>query len=112
MDNSVRNDGKCETVAALVQSLSDRQPLFLIIEDLHWADRLVVEQLAVLARTIADRPAILAMTCRIEGDPLDQGWRLSTTATPLVTIDLRPLRQDDAMRLRSGNTRVSMPRYV
>jgi class 3 adenylate cyclase len=67
LDNAVRNEGKRETLAALVQSLSDHRPLFPIVEDLHWADRLVVEQLAGLARSIANRPAILAMTSRIEG---------------------------------------------
>ncbi|MHA1107848.1 MAG: adenylate/guanylate cyclase domain-containing protein [Alphaproteobacteria bacterium] len=99
MDNAVRNQGKRETLAALVQAQCDRRPVLLIIEDLHWADGLFIEQLAGLAQSISNSRAILAMTSRIEGDPLDQAWRLATAATPFVTIDLRPLRQDDAMRL-------------
>src|SRR4029434_673537 len=57
---------------------------------------------ADIAKAIADRPVLLAMTSRIEGDPLDQAWRVSTAATPLMTIDLRPLRPEDAMRLAAG----------
>ena len=39
------------------------------------------------------------MTSRIEGDPLNQAWRGSIGGTPLMTVDLGPLRQDDAMAL-------------
>jgi class 3 adenylate cyclase/tetratricopeptide (TPR) repeat protein len=102
MGNAARNQGKRETVAALVRAASTRHPLFLIVEDLHWADAPVVQQLADIAKVIVDQPSILAMTSRIEGDPLDQAWHLSTAATPLMTIDLRPLRPDDALRLAAG----------
>lgn len=103
MKNAARTEGKRETVAALVRSMSARHPLFLIFEDLHCAERAVVQQLAEIARAIANRPAILAMTSRIEGDPLDEAWRRSTTAaTPLMTINLRPLRVDDALRVAAG----------
>ena len=36
------------------------------------------------------------MTSRIEGDPLDHAWRSSTGGSPLVTLDLGPLRDDEA----------------
>lgn len=99
MDNAARNQGKLDTLTGLVKSLSERQPILLIVEDLHWAESLLIGQLAGLAQSIADRPAILMMTTRIEGDPLDQAWRLSTAATPLISVDLRPLRRDDAINL-------------
>jgi class 3 adenylate cyclase/tetratricopeptide (TPR) repeat protein len=99
IDAAARNQGKRETLAALVQSRSENQPALLIVEDLHWAEEFVVEQLAGLARAIEDCRAILLMTTRIEGDPLNQTWRLSTATTPLLSIDLRPLRQNDAMAL-------------
>lgn len=38
------------------------------------------------------------MTSRIEGDPIDQGWR-AEARTPLVTIDLEPLRTEEALSL-------------
>lgn len=102
MDNAVRNEGKRETLAALIRAQSEQRPTLLIVEDLHWADSTVVEQLAGLTQSIENSRVILTMTSRFEGDPLNQTWRLSTTATPFMTIDLRPLRPDDAMRLAAG----------
>ena len=44
-------------------------------------------------------PVILVMTSRIEGDPLDKIWRASTRGSPLMTIDLGPLRAAEALVL-------------
>ena len=99
MDNARRNRGKRETVASLVGNRAQSTSLFLIVEDVHWADEIVLGHLAELARTIADLPAILVMTSRIEGDPLDEGWRASIGSTQFVTFDLKPLRRSDALAL-------------
>jgi class 3 adenylate cyclase/tetratricopeptide (TPR) repeat protein len=99
MDDETRNRGKRATVTNLVQALSKRQPLLLVVEDVHWADRPTLEHLATLAETVAACPALLVMTTRIEGDPLDQAWRASTAASPLLTIDLGPLRPQEAAAL-------------
>ena len=99
MDNAKRNQGRRETVAALVAALSRSRPMFLVVEDIHWADNFILEQLAELTRSIADKPVMLVMTSRIEGDPIGHAWRSSTAPTPLTTIDLSALRRDDAMAL-------------
>ena len=96
MDNPTRNRGKRATLAGLVRSLSERQPLMLVVEDVHWADRLTLEHLATLTETVAGCPALLVMTSRIEGDPLDHRWRSGTAGSPLMTIDLGPLRPQEA----------------
>ena len=96
MDNATRNRGKRATVAGLVWSVSERQPLLLVIEDVHWADQLTLEHLATLAETVAGCPALLVMTSRVEGDPLDHAWRSSIAGSPLMTIDLGPLRPQEA----------------
>ena len=96
MENPARNRGKRETIAELVANASRRQPRLLMIEDLHWADRSILEQLATLSETVAECPAILAMTSRTEGDPLDTAWRSSVKGSPLTTIDLAPLRLSEA----------------
>ena len=52
--------------------------------------------LARLAEVVGDCPSLLIMTSRLEGDPLQQGWRAGIGDTPLMTIDLAPLRQSEA----------------
>jgi class 3 adenylate cyclase len=49
MDNATRNRGKEATVVALVEAASARQPHFLAVEDLHWADPVTLGHVAALA---------------------------------------------------------------
>ncbi len=65
MDNAARNQGKRRTVAGLVERASRVAPRLLVIEDVHWADRLTLAHLAKLAATVAEFPALLVMTSRI-----------------------------------------------
>ena len=51
---------------------------------------------------MADGPGILAITSRIDGDPLDAAWRANCRGTPFATIDLGPLRRDEALSLADG----------
>ncbi len=55
-----------------------------------------------MAVAAAESPVVLAMTSRIEGDPLDKVWRASTHGSPLMTIDLGPLRPEEARLLAGG----------
>ena len=48
---------------------------------------------------MAQHPAFLVMTSRVEGDPLDQAWRAEAAGTSLTTIDLGPLPSEDARAL-------------
>ncbi len=102
MDNGARNRGKQETVAELVSWASRAAPRLLLVEDLHWADRPTLEYLARLTQTVAGCPALLVMTSRIEGDPLDPLWRSRVAGSPLLTIDLGPLREDEANALATA----------
>ena len=99
MDNSTRNEGKQAVLSALLTAASNSRPLLVIIEDVHWADAITLAHLGALCKTVTDRPAILVMTSRIEGDQLGQNWRNSTQGAPFFTIDLGPLRKQDSMAL-------------
>jgi class 3 adenylate cyclase/tetratricopeptide (TPR) repeat protein len=96
MDSAARTRGTRETAAELVARASAERPLLLVIEDIHWADRPTLDHLATLTETAAEHPAVLVMTSRVEGDPLDDAWRSHTGHSPLVTIDLGPLRPQEA----------------
>jgi class 3 adenylate cyclase/tetratricopeptide (TPR) repeat protein len=99
MDNTARNRGKWAVTAALATHACQRQATVIIVEDLHWADPQVLGHLAALASAMAEGPGLLVITSRVEGDPIDAAWRASCRATPFATIDLGPLRREEALSL-------------
>lgn len=107
MDNRLRNLGKQETIAKLVEHRSAKSPLLLRVEDVHWADALVLAHLSHLATTVSECRALLVISSRVEGDPLDQAWRSGIGGASLSTIDLGPLREEEANSLASDFQDVS-----
>jgi class 3 adenylate cyclase len=99
MDTGTRNRGQLDLVARILDRKSRLRPRLLVVEDLHWADQLVLMQLARLTTVVAQHPALLIMTSRIEGDPLDETWHAQVSGASLTTIDLGPLPSDDARAL-------------
>jgi hypothetical protein len=69
----------------------------LIVEDLHWAEPATLDSLVALADAVSECPAVLAMTSRIDGDPLDDAWRGRVRAG-VTSIDLGPLRPKEALQ--------------
>ena len=99
IDRDGRKQGRIEVVSSLLDSLCQHQPLLIFIEDIHWASEAEIQFLAGVTTALVDQACILVMTSRIEGDPLDHGWKLQTASTSLSTIDLKALRQADAMAM-------------
>jgi class 3 adenylate cyclase/tetratricopeptide (TPR) repeat protein len=99
MTNATRNEGKRAVVADLLRTLSVKQPVAVIIEDIHWASPLILAHLAKIAATLVDSRGLLVMTSRVEGYPLSQAWRSSTGGCSFMTLDLAPLRKEDSIRL-------------
>ena len=97
MDNPTRLQGRQQLLANLVKALSRRAPCMLLIEDIHWADRSTLQSVATLANAVADCPAILVMTSRVDGDPIDSQWRADTPAASMITVDLGALRPREAV---------------
>jgi class 3 adenylate cyclase len=102
MDAAARARGKELALARLIDRASRRQPLLMIVEDVHWADADTLGQLAVLARGAAQCRAALALTTRIGGDPLDAGWRAAAAGGFQLTIDLAPLTSGEAETIARG----------
>jgi class 3 adenylate cyclase/tetratricopeptide (TPR) repeat protein len=88
MDSAARVRGTRETVAELVAAASADRPRVLVIEDIHWADGPTLDHLATLAETVAKHAAVLVIT-----------WRARTGRCPLMTMDLGPLRPQEAEML-------------
>jgi class 3 adenylate cyclase/tetratricopeptide (TPR) repeat protein len=99
MNPQARNDGKCAAVAALLQNLSASKPLIVVVEDLHWADRTTLNYLAALVSVAPEVSALIVFTSRAEGDPLDASWRARSGEISVVTLDLSPLRREEAVKL-------------
>jgi class 3 adenylate cyclase/tetratricopeptide (TPR) repeat protein len=102
MDNLTRIAGKLETVVALARHLSSRHPQLIVFEDLHWADKIVLQQIAELGRGAAEVPIMIVLTSRIEGDPLDPAWRGLVASASFMTLDLGPLSPADAMGMAAN----------
>lgn len=64
-----------EELLDLLENLADRQPVMLVIEDAHWADRSSRELLAFLARNL-QAPTALLMVVSYRTDDLGQGHPL------------------------------------
>ena len=73
-------------MAELIERVAARQPLVLVLEDLHWADEMTLRLLAFVSRRIAVWPVLLVATARQE--------ELAEASLARRTIeDLRPLPQ-------------------
>jgi DNA-binding CsgD family transcriptional regulator/tetratricopeptide (TPR) repeat protein len=55
-----------QALAQTLTELAQRQPLIVILEDLHWSDSTSLEFLLLLARRISSQPMLLLLTYRSE----------------------------------------------
>ena len=102
MDAGARRRGMAAALEQLLRAASREAPCLIAVEDVHWADETTLFLLAALAATIGDCAAILAMTTRIDGDKFSASWRSQAAGGLVATIDLRPLRPEEALGLASG----------
>jgi class 3 adenylate cyclase/tetratricopeptide (TPR) repeat protein len=106
MDTATRNREQQAVINRIVGMAAARRHLLLVVENIHWAEPLTLQCIAQISRSLGDCPAILLLTSRLEGHPVDQAWRAATRDIPLLTLDLAPLRQEEAMTLAAGFTDV------
>ena len=90
------------SLRALLQALSAREPLTLILDDVHWADPSSTELLIKLQPLTSESPILFAFVTRPDRDA--PGWKLITNAretlgTRLTELDLNPLSDEDSRQL-------------
>ena len=93
-----------EAVTHLVERAAARQPLLLVLEDLHWADEMSARLLAFLGRRLGPHRALVLVTAREEelpGDPSPLGRALEELARGrhLETLSLGPLSRAETAEL-------------
>jgi len=103
MDSHSRERGRARLLQRLLQQAAVR-PLLLVIEDVHWASTHEVAQLAELAASAAACPLLVCLTSRPGDDVLAAAWRARGSGSPLTTLDLGPLAEDEARELASSQT--------
>lgn len=93
-DSTVSTDRLCQLVVAMIQRLTQRGPLVLIFEDLHWADATTLTLVALFARVGRLGPVLVVGSFR--SDELHRRHPLRPVVAELgrgdrcERIDLRP----------------------
>ncbi|MBV9207277.1 MAG: AAA family ATPase [Actinobacteria bacterium] len=82
---------------AFIELLAEDSPSVLVVEDLHWADPVLLEFLKQLAGSAEGVPLLLVATTRPELFERAPGWAAS--ARNLAKVNLRPLTHAETGRL-------------
>jgi len=85
-----------QLVADVLEVRSRRSPVVLCIDDLHWADPVLVDLLQSLVGTMARCPVILLTAMRPGSDVQ---WPVHTDRCSAVALTLQPLDRDETHRL-------------
>ncbi|MEP9399901.1 adenylate/guanylate cyclase domain-containing protein [Mesorhizobium sp. KR2-14] len=107
MSDAARKEGLRAMLGQVLRAVAATGQLLLIVEDIHWADRTTLRELAEVAAVTADAPILLLMSARPEGYPLNEGWCAEAREATLTRIDLAPLSAEDAYRLARATHRPS-----
>ncbi|MEW8029610.1 MAG: BTAD domain-containing putative transcriptional regulator [Candidatus Thiodiazotropha sp.] len=91
--------GTQQILRSILASATRSAPRLLILEDIHWADQTTLNHIAELADSVSRHAALLLITSRVEGEPLDPAWRSAMHGAPLTTLDLCPLPKEHAHNL-------------
>lgn len=104
-----------EAVTRFIAYLAQREPLMLILEDLHWADEMSLRLLAFIGRRIENSPVLLIASAREEdlADVPLLGKSLAELRrhSGLVDVALRPLSRDDTATLIGSLAAVDTPDF-
>lgn len=107
MSDGARQEGLRAMLGQVLRGAVRDGPLVLIVEDIHWADRSTLKDLAEVAAITTDAPILLLMSTRPEGYPLTDAWQAQARGAALTRMNLAPLSPDDAWRLARATHKAS-----
>ncbi len=96
IDATRARDEAIRSVVALAEGFSHRQPLVVVLSDLHWADQEVLDLADTLLVRLARRPFVLLTTAR---RALRDHWHPTPEAANSVVLHLDPLSTEASRRL-------------
>lgn len=100
-----------QAFALLISDIAARQPLFLLIEDVHWCDEASLDALLYLARRVTSQPVLLVLTYRSD----DVRGHLSHMLTLLdrerlaAEVQLQPLNVSEVEGMLRAIFRLDQP---
>jgi len=99
MSHETRSMGLQRVIKHLMAAASQRCPLLLCIEDMHWANDDILEVILHFSEALKDTQVILLLTSRKENDPLQKKWSSAWLDVPMLVMNLAPLRKAEATHL-------------
>jgi class 3 adenylate cyclase/tetratricopeptide (TPR) repeat protein len=102
LSEAMRARVRNQCVVGLLARGSERSPLLIGIEDVHWADDATLGTLAALAALTGHARILLLVTSRLDGDPLSETFWSKTECKTRERLDLTPLDRDTAAALAEG----------
>jgi DNA-binding CsgD family transcriptional regulator/tetratricopeptide (TPR) repeat protein len=105
--------GLLEELLALLDTAAASDPVILVLEDLHWADRSTLDLVAFLAHNLGERRVLLVGTYRAEALPAEHRLRRLVAglvrATGATRLELGPLGREEVEALLLGRGRAQLP---
>ncbi|TML32212.1 MAG: hypothetical protein E6G24_10740 [Actinobacteria bacterium] len=101
------------SVRVFIESVAREQPTVLVLEDIHWADRSLLDLVELLAARLRDLPVLILTLARPELLDLRPAWGGGLPAytalplSPLSTADAEELAQLRLGRLHEAATRLA-----
>jgi class 3 adenylate cyclase len=92
------------SVRVFIEALARKQPMLLVFEDIHWADRGLLDLIELLAARLRDLPVLLLTLARpelLDSRPSWGGGLPAYTALPLAPLGPREAEELAMLRLRS-----------
>jgi DNA-binding SARP family transcriptional activator/tetratricopeptide (TPR) repeat protein len=108
-----------ESVVEAIGHLASRQPLLVVLEDLHWADDMSARLLTFAGRRLGARPILVVATARDEDladvPVLRHGFEELQREGRLTRVSLGPLSRQDTLTLvrlhaRTGSAEATLAR--
>ena len=96
LDPPTRRDAVHHGITKVIEHLARRSPLLLWIDDLHWADEVVIDLLQHLIGSVQRLPFIIITSMRPGSDVL---WPPATDRATVLSLTVQPLARADSDEL-------------
>ena len=105
-----RSEAAFGALRRLLGAMASRQPVVLLLSDVHWAEERLLQVLEQLLAALANQPFIVITTARWNVD--EQRWTVPPGRHSTVVLNLDPLGHDATAELAAELLGGSVPAYL